>query len=219
MAPEPIHPLKLTSVLLQYPRPAVGEAVAGLDRAELSPLRGRQAERLGSFLDWYRGRSTAELQRAYVETFDFAKQRSLHLTYHLHGDSRQRGMALLKLRAAYAAAGFEGDAGELPDFLPLMLEFCALAPEALGREQLDRHRPAIELIRDSLHREASPFADLLDVVSEALPGLTARQVARIRRLAAEGPPTEEVGLEPFAPPEVMPTPGGPPAQPMVGGRG
>lgn len=204
MAAEPIHPLKLASVLLQYPSPAARESVAGLDPAELAPLRGRQAQRLASFLDWYRSRSLGELRADYVETFDFAKQRSLHLTYHLHGDSRQRGLALLKLKEAYAAAGLEGDAAELPDFLPLMLEFCALAPEPAGRDLLDRHRAAIELIRDSLHRERSPFADLLDAVVDGLPGLTERQVARIKRLAAEGPPTEQVGLEPFAPPEVMP---------------
>jgi nitrate reductase molybdenum cofactor assembly chaperone NarJ/NarW len=218
VAPEPVHPLKLTSVLLQYPSPDARECVADLDPAELAPLRGRQAQRLASFLEWYRGRSLGELRRAYVETFDFARQRSLHLTYHLHGDSRQRGLALLKLKEAYAEAGLEGDAAELPDFLPLMLEFCALAPEQAGRELLDRHRPAIELIRDSLHREVSPYAALLDAVVDGLPGLTERQVARIKRLAAEGPPSEQVGLEPFAPPEVMPVPGGPPAQPLVGGR-
>lgn len=218
MAPEPVHPLKLASVLLQYPTPATREAVAELDPAEIAPSRGRQAQQLASFLDWYRVQPLDELQRTYVETFDFAKQRSLHLTYHLHGDSRQRGLALLKLKQAYADEGLDAEAGELPDFLPLMLEFCALAPGPGGRDLLDRHRPAIELIRDSLHRERSPFAALLDIVVDGLPGLTGRQVARIRRLAAEGPPTEEVGLEPFAPPEVMPVPGGPPAQPMIGGR-
>lgn len=219
MPPEAIHPLKAASVLLQYPSPAACESVAGLDPAELAPLRGRQGQHLAAFLDWYRRRPLDELRRAYVETFDFAKRRSLHLTYHLHGDSRQRGLALLKLREAYAAAGLEGDAAELPDFLPLMLEFCALAPEPAGGELLDRHRPAIELIRDSLHRERSPYAELLDAVVDGLPGLTARQLSRIKRLAAEGPPTEQVGLEPFAPPEVMPPPAGPPAQPIVGGRG
>ncbi|HZK15626.1 MAG TPA: nitrate reductase molybdenum cofactor assembly chaperone [Solirubrobacterales bacterium] len=218
MAPEPVHPLKLASVLLQYPRAETLEAVADLEPAELSPLRGHQAQHISSFLGWYWGQSLAELRAAYVETFDFARQRSLHLTYHLHGDSRQRGLALAKLKEAYAAAGLEGEPGELPDFLPLMLEFCSLAPEPAGRELLDRHRPAIELVRDSLHREASPFVALLDAVVDCLPGLTERQVARIKRLAAEGPPSERVGLEPFAPPEVMPVPGGPPAQPLVGGR-
>lgn len=217
MPAEPIHPLKLVSVLLQYPTPAARAAVAAVGPAELGPLRGRQGQRLAGFLEWYRGRSLGELQRAYVEAFDFARRRSLHLTYHLHGDSRQRGLALLKLRQAYAAAGLEGDGAELPDFLPLMLEFCVLAPPPAGRELLDRHRPAIELVRDSLHREGSPFAALLDVVVDGLPGLTGRQAARIKRLAAEGPPTEQVGLEPFAPPEVMP-PDGVGAKPLVGGR-
>lgn len=204
MPAEPIHPLKLASVLLQYPTPEAHDSVSDLDPAELAPLRGRQARRFVAFVAWYRGRPLGELRAAYVETFDFARQRSLHLTYHLHGDSRQRGLALLKLKQAYAAAGFEGEETELPDFLPLMLEFCALAPEPVGRDLLDRHRPAIELVRDSLHRDESPFAELLDVVVDGLPGLTERQVARIKRLAAEGPPSEEVGLEPFAPPEVMP---------------
>jgi nitrate reductase delta subunit len=217
VAPEPVHPLKLVSVLLQYPSAEAREAVTGLEPVELAPLRGRQAERIASFLEWYRGRPLDELCGAYVETFDFARQRSLHLTYHLHGDSRQRGLALSRLKAAYADAGLEGDPGELPDFLPLMLEFCAFAPES-GRELLDRHRPAIELIRDSLNREESPYGLLLDAVVDGLPGLTERQMARIKRLAEEGPPTEQVGLEPFAPPEVMPPPGGPPAQPLVGGR-
>ncbi len=218
MPAEPVHPLKLASVLLQYPSAVGREAVAGLDPAELAPLRGRQAQRFASFLAWYWERPLSELRAAYVETFDFARQRSLHLTYHLHGDSRQRGLALLKLKQAYAAAGFEGEETELPDFLPLMLEFCALAPEPVGRDLLDRHRPAIELVRDSLHREDSPFAELLDAVVDGLPSLTERQVTRIKRLAAEGPPSEQVGLEPFAPPEVMPVPGGPPPQPLVGGR-
>jgi nitrate reductase molybdenum cofactor assembly chaperone NarJ/NarW len=204
MAPEPVHPLKLVSVLLQYPSAAAREAVADLDPAELAPLRGRQAERIASFLEWYRGRSLDDLRATYVETFDFARQRSLHLTYHLHGDSRQRGLALARLKQDYAAAGLEGDAAELPDFLPLMLEFCAVAPEPAGRELLDRHRPAIELVRDSLRREDSPFGALLDAVVDGLPGLTERQLARIGRLAAAGPPSEQVGLEPFAPPEVMP---------------
>jgi len=215
---EPVHPLKLVSVLLEYPSAAAREAVAGLDSAELAPLRGRQADRIASFLVWYRERSLDELRAAYVETFDFARQRSLHLTYHLHGDSRQRGLALARLKEAYAAAGLEGDAAELPDFLPLMLEFCALAPEPAGRELLDRHRPAIELIRDSLHREDSPFGALLDAVVDGLPGLTERQLARVRRLASEGPPSERVGLEPFAPPEVMPVAEGMQAQPLIGGR-
>jgi nitrate reductase delta subunit len=202
MTADRVHPLKLVSLLLQYPQPPLREAVEGLDLEQVGPASRRQRARLASFLGWWRARSLGQLQRAYVEEFEFAKQRSLHLTYHVHGDSRRRGLALLRLRQAYAEAGMEPDEGELPDFLPMMLEFAALVPA--GKEVLERNREAIELVAAGLREEGSPYADLLDVVSEALPGLTRRQVARIKRLAAEGPPTEQVGLEPFAPPEVMP---------------
>jgi nitrate reductase delta subunit len=215
MPADAVHPLKLASLLLQYPSAEIERAVADLNPDEVATAHGRDRARLAEFLGWYRSRSLADLQAEYVRTFDFARRSALHLTYHLHGDRRQRGMALLRLRQAYAAAGFDCSVTELPDYLPLMLEFAAIAPGA-GAELLDGQREAIELVRASLGEERSPYAALLDLVCEALPGLTSRQVARIRRAAAEGPPTEEVGLEPFAPPEVMPAPGEQ-AAPMVGG--
>lgn len=202
MPAERIHPLKLVSLLLQYPSPAVREAVEGLDLSEVGPASRRQRARLASFLRWWQGRSLGELQRSYVEDFELSKRRSLHLTYHVHGDTRQRGLALLRLRQAYVDGGMEPRGEELPDFLPMMLEFAALVPE--GRDVLERSRAAIELIAASLRDDGSPYAELFEVIAEALPGLSARQVNRIRRLAADGPPSEEVGLEPFAPPEVMP---------------
>jgi nitrate reductase delta subunit len=209
---EPVHPLKLVSLLLQYPS---AELQAEL-RAEPAPA-GREARELDDFLDWYRSAPLAELQRSYVEAFDFSKRQSLHLTYHVNGDSRRRGVALLRLKQAYAAAGFEVAPQELPDYLPLMCEFAALAPGDAGRELLAEQRVAIELVRASLSEQDSAWAPLLDVVTASLPGLSRRQLARVRRLAAEGPPTEEVGLEPFAPPEVMPDDGGGgAAQPLVG---
>ena len=206
MAAEPVHVLKATSVLLQYPSAEVREAADAIEPAELAGASRRQRERLGAFLAWFRARTGAQLEHAYVETFDFAKRQSLHLTFHTEGDRRQRGMALLALKRSYAEAGFEPTDVELPDYLPLMLEFAALAPDP-GRDALAGHRIAIELVRASLRETRSPYASLLDVVADALPGLTGRQVKRLRRLAAEGPPHEEVGLEPFAPPEVMPPEG------------
>jgi len=213
---EQIPELKLVSLLLQYPSPAL-VAAAG----ELSGVERRALDRrLASFLDWYGAAPLGEIQREYVRAFDFNRRSALHLTYQVHGDRRQRGIALLRLKGAYAAAGLAVSDSELPDFLPLMLEFAALVPER-GRELLADHRVSIELIRSALREEGSRWAPLLDLVADRLGGLSRRQLSRLRRLAAEGPPTEEVGLEPFAPPEVMPGPGGPggpPAQPMVGGR-
>jgi nitrate reductase delta subunit len=188
--------LKLLSLLLQYPHDELLAARAELAAAADEPVR--------RFAQWWAREPASELQRAYVETFDFTRRNSLYLTYHVHGDRRQRGVALLRLKQRYAAAGLELLDGELPDYLPVMLEFAALAPEDVGLAALAESRDSIELIRASLRDAGSPYALLLDAVASLLPGLTGAQAARVRRLAAEGPPSEQVGLEPFAPPEVMP---------------
>ncbi|CAN5525001.1 nitrate reductase molybdenum cofactor assembly chaperone [soil metagenome] len=217
-----LDPLKLASFLLQYPTTDRRDALAAVEARDLANLR-RSRTSVDELLALYERASTGELERLYTETFDFSKQRSLHLTYHLHGDSRQRGIALLRLKQAYEAAGFDLSSSELPDYLPLILEFAVLAPEA-GRELLAQHAISIELIRASLRRDGNVYAGALELVAEQLPGLGRRELAKLRRLAASGPPTEQVGLEPFAPPEVMgsdaesnmPMPA--PPQPLVGGQ-
>lgn len=213
-----VHPFKLTSLLLQHPDPDLVATLSAFDPAGIAPASAAQRTALTTFLEWYRTHSVDELQRSYVDNFDFDRQRSLHLTYHLHGDSRQRGLGLLQIKTAYRKEGLDPGEGELPDYLPVMLEFAALAPGSAGADLLDRHRASIELIRDSLKQAGSPWAELIDVIRDGLPGLSRRQLTKIRRLAAEGPPTEEVGMEPFAPPEVMPNQPGDVPLPLIGGR-
>lgn len=213
----PLSPCKLGSLLLQYPSPELQSALGSVGDRDLAALR-RSRPAVRGLLEWYASASPADLCGAYSETFDFSKARSLHLTYHLHGDRRQRGIALLRLKQSYEAAGWELGSSELPDHLPLMLEFAALVPAA-GSELLGEHSIPIALIRAALHKDDNVFAPALDLVAEQLPGLSARQVAKLRRLAASGPPTEQVGLEPFAPPEIMGDGGdGGMPLPMVGGR-
>jgi nitrate reductase delta subunit len=198
------RPYRLLSVLLRYPderltegRDEVAAAVGALPR---SPER----EPLERFAGYLAGRSQLELAQAYVETFDLRRRTSLYLTYFVHGDTRKRGMALLRLKRLYASAGLELVSGELPDYLPLMLEFAALAPDGAGERLLREHRSALELLRRGLRDAGSPYADLLDAVCAGMPRLSPLERERIRSLAADGPPDEQVGLQPFAPPEVMP---------------
>jgi nitrate reductase delta subunit len=113
-------------------------------------------------------------------------------------------MALLRLKRLYAQAGLELAREELPDYLPLVLEFASLAPGDVGETLLREHRPELELLRANLHDTGSPYADLLEALCAGLPRLTPLERERVRRLASEGPPSEQVGLQPFAPPEVMP---------------
>jgi len=215
---ERIHPLKLASLLLQYPDEPLRDAAAAVTDLEIGPGPERAARELRDFCAWYSTQPLGELQRHYVDAFDFARQCSLHLTYHVHGDRRQRGMAMLQLKEAYRAAGVEPPGDELPDYLPLMLEFAAIAPDSRGRDLLEDHRVSLELVRSGLQRERSPYQPVLEAVVACLGRLSSRKLSRIRKLAASGPPVEEVGLEPFAPPEVMPLDDPGLARPLVGGR-
>src|SRR5579859_5225248 len=86
----------------------------------------------------------------------------------LHGDTRKRGMALLRLKRMYAAAGLEKLGDELPDYLPMMLEFADLAPPGWGEEVLNEYRLPLEVLGRSLGERGSPYAHLLDAVRARL---------------------------------------------------
>ena len=196
---------KLCSLFLSYPDAELLGARDELRRAvvELPASPARAA--LTRFCPWWCGEDALALQQYYVATFDLEKRCGLYLTFYGEGDRRERGMALLRLRKLYRAAGLPQQDGELPDFLPVMLEFASCAPAGRGEVVLREHRAALELVRASLHDRGSPYADVVDAVSAALGEPSAAEVARAIKLAAGGPPSELVGLEPFAPPEVMPS--------------
>lgn len=183
--------LKLCSLVLQYPTAELVAAceelaaAAAADVPEASPLVARFA-----------GTPLEGLQEEYVRTFDFDRRASLHLTYHTYGDRRQRGLELVRLKRRFAEAGLALTDGELPDYLPVLLEFAALAPDR-GEPLLAELRGPLELVRSRLLEAKSPYAGVLDAVVARLPELTAAQKEAVRRLALEGPPTELVGLEPF----------------------
>lgn len=187
---------KLLSLLLVYPDEELVAAEPEL-RAAAASLPRAQRDAVQSFLDTLVRAPLPELRRSYVETFDFDRRCGLHLTYHTHGDRRQRGLELVRLKRRFVDAGLPLASSELPDYLPVLLEFASLRP-AEGTELLNAFRAPLELVRASLHDRDSPYAGLLDALCLALPRPTARQVAEARRLAEVGPPAELVGLEPFA---------------------
>ena len=198
--------LRLLALLLDYPdeqllagHDEIAQALAGLDP---SPRR----DALQAFVTWLYGSERFTIEQEYVASFDFSKRTTLYLSFYTYGDRRQRGMAMLALKERFADAGLPFAEGNLPDYLPAVLEFAALAPAEDGDELLRQMRAAIEIIRAGLHSSTSPYAMLLDALVSGMPKLTRGQRAALEKLAAEGPPTEEVGLEPFAPPEFMPEP-------------
>jgi nitrate reductase delta subunit len=174
-------------------------------RAAASTLPGPLGMPLRAFLDHLEVTPLGDVAAAYVATFDHRRRCSPYLTYFAYGDTRRRGMALLRFTHTFRAAGLILGPGELPDHLAVVLEFAA-TDAAAGRRLLTEHRAGLELMRASLHEDGSPWARVLDSVSATLPPLGRRERDTVRRLAAEGPPEEEVGLAPFAPPEYMPEP-------------
>ncbi|MEU1177810.1 nitrate reductase molybdenum cofactor assembly chaperone [Streptomyces sp. NPDC005820] len=211
--------LRLCSLLLQYPDTelvaARGELRSAVEALPPSPA----AERLTAFTGWLTGQEAEALERHYVEMFDLRRKSSLYLTYYLHGDTRRRGMALLTLNQRYRAAGWDTGGGELPDHLPVVLEFAALAGPGGGEAPLRQHRRGLELIHRALTDADSPYRHVLAALLTLLPPPTEADRAAVARLVAEGPPNEEVGLDPygtypaygngeFAPPDafVPPTP-------------
>jgi nitrate reductase delta subunit len=196
---------KLCSVLLQYPDDELLAARHDLVDAAARLPRSAASAALRRFGEWFLATEPLALQQHYVQTFDLDKRCGLYLTFYGEGDRRQRGTALLRLKRLYRAAGLPLAGSELPDFLPVMLEFAAAAPGRQGEIVLREHRAALELLRSSLHDRRTPYAGVVEAVCATVGDASPADQARAIKLAASGPPQELVGLEPFAPPEVMPT--------------
>jgi len=193
---------RLAALILDYPDE---ELLARLPELQLAartlpePLR----EQLCRVLDHLGGTELSQLAADYVATFDLRRKCCLYLTYYAYGDTRKRGIALLGFKQAYRAAGLELAADELPDHLSVLLEFSATEDPDAGTALLLEHRAGLELLRLALTDAGSPYADAVAAVCATLPPLLGPDREAVARLAAEGPPGEDVGLEPFAPPDYM----------------
>lgn len=192
------------SLLLGYPDEALLERLP-LVRAAAERLPARIGEPVARLVVHLEQTPLPELQAAYVETFDTHRRTNLFLTYFVHGDTRKRGLALLRFKQTYLRSGFVMDAGEaaggeLPDHLCVVLEYAATVDQELGWGLLLDHRAGLELLRMALREDGSPWAGAVQAVCATLPPIRGDEMAAVRRLAAEGPPAEEVGLTPYGTP-------------------
>ncbi|MDT7711559.1 MAG: nitrate reductase molybdenum cofactor assembly chaperone NarJ/NarW [Pseudonocardiales bacterium] len=188
---------RIAALLLDYPAQQTLDMLDELHAGAIA-LPAPAGPTLVSFLEHLRGTPPIELAAYYVETFDLRRRNCLHLSYYAFGDTRKRGMALLRFKHAYRAAGVGLGEHELPDHLAVVLEFAATVDPVAGRRLLVEYRPVVELLRLSLKECQSPYAAVLEAVCATLPELNVADRRRVAELAAEGPPEEEVGLEPFA---------------------
>jgi nitrate reductase molybdenum cofactor assembly chaperone NarJ/NarW len=194
---------RIAALLLDYPNEPILAMTDQLITAA-GELPDSVREPLLHVLDEFRAADPLQLAVRYVETFDMRRRASLHLTYYAYGDTRKRGMALLRFKHAYRQAGLQLGDGELPDFLPLVLEFAAMIDQVQGERLLGEHVPVLELLRLSLADSGSAYTSVMAAVLATLPPISTADRRRIAELAAEGPPEEEVGLEPFAMDPLMP---------------
>jgi nitrate reductase delta subunit len=207
---EPWHPYawQTQSLLLAYPDEQFPQRLALAHRVAPT-LPARVRDPLLRFTEHAENTPADELAAAYVATFDHRKRCCPYLTYYAHGDTRKRGIALLRLKQAYAAAGLRLSDDELPDHLAVVLECAGMDPPT-GHRLLTEHRAGLELLRLALRAEDSPWTAVLESVSATLPPLKGDEQQAVARLAAEGPPEEQVGLAPYTPSQYMPDPAGGP---------
>ncbi|WP_042355434.1 nitrate reductase molybdenum cofactor assembly chaperone [Bacillus rubiinfantis] len=170
------HTLALASLLLQHPEmewfadEQLKEEINAID-SQLTKLLFKQ------FFHYLHSASFHDLCANYSYTFDFNEKTTLYLTHYLFGENPDRGKALIKLKKDYDDAGFPLESNELPDFLPLVLEFCSLAPVDMAQKMLMIHRRAIDQLVKELTTIDSPYQFILQACVETIENMMKKQKA------------------------------------------
>lgn len=174
--------LKALGALLTYPDEtlvaAVPELRAVLDAATSVP--DHLKPRLRSLLDTLETTDSFDLQEAYVALFDTGRSTSLHLFEHVHGESKDRGQAMVDLKAHYEALGLTLVPEELPDYLPVFLEFCSLLDPAEASDFLAGTAPILEALGQRLEERQSPYAPVFPVLLSLAAPASNRELPSVR---------------------------------------
>lgn len=184
---------RVASAVLSYPDEHLLAELPEL-RAASASLPPRLADPLGRALSFVDITPLPLLAAHYVDTFDLRRRCCLYLTYYTHGDTRRRGQALLEFRQVFQSVGLVPTDVELPDHLAVVLELSAAGFPSLAAKLLVTHRSGLELLADAVRRLGSPYAHAVDAVLASLPPAVPAALRAARRLAAQGPPAERVGL-------------------------
>ncbi len=179
---------KLLSALLCYPEPPLLAALANIEHH--CDIETGHQQVLKPLLDYLNSAALIRLQENYVATFDRSTSHSLHLFEHIHGESRDRGQAMVDLLEEYRKHGFELSTSELPDYVPLFLEFLAQLPEEQAQTLLGDAIHVLAMIGNKLEASNSPYACVFALI---------RMRCRTEPIAFTDPPVRDMdeALETF----------------------
>ena len=158
--------LKLLSILLQYPDDEFILSLGELKEAMAQIPQVEQRERCVNFLDYLGNNPLIRLQEEYTSTFDLNPSTCLNLTYHKWGDARERGNALVDFHRLYHQAGHESSTGELPDYLPMILEYLSFNQNGEHLLLLGQYCEEVETVSSRLEESGNAYADLLAIVAD-----------------------------------------------------
>jgi nitrate reductase delta subunit len=162
---------KLLSKLLEYPDQDLLSAMPQMHGTLRQGFEATEWVVLERFMRHLADQDLTESQAAYVQTFDLTPEHALHLTHHLFGDDKNRGPALIDLTEYYKQYGLEiaaneGASNELPDYLPLVLEFASLLEADEARLFLSQWSKVLNQLAGNLEKVESPYAPLVRLVEQ-----------------------------------------------------
>jgi nitrate reductase delta subunit len=162
---------KVLSLLLSYPQAEWVSELSLLEEVleDEKKLNGKAVKKLAGLLQMMRTEPLLELEQNYVGTFDRNPSHSLHLFEHIHGESRDRGMAMVNLIEEYRKHGLDMDADELPDYVPLFLEYLSQLPDAEACAMLGEAIDVMALIGRKLKANSSPYHGVFAVLESISP--------------------------------------------------
>ncbi len=159
---------KIISILLEYPSKDLVAHWEDINQliTELPNTASEDKKTLTAFILWASSLSLTRFQAEYVDNFDMTADNSLYLTYHLFDEQdRDRGPALIELSELYKSTGFEIKSGELPDYLPLILEYVSTMDDVASAQAfLQQTSQAVGIIASNLEKNESPYAPLVRMV-------------------------------------------------------
>ncbi len=196
--------LRALGALLGYPRPELRDALPEIaDALRRSPLiEARERAAVLGLIEFLAASDPLWAEERYVELFDRGRATSLHIFEHVHGEARDRGEAMVELKTIYERAGFALTANELPDYLPVLLEYLSCRDLAEAQEMLGDCAHVLRAVGEALLQRGSPYSAIFQALLAIAGEGRLDEKAALRR--AE--PAEDLDRDWFEHPAFAPEP-------------